>query len=227
MTEQGHLRIGTTDRTDAVARLQLAAEEGRLTRAEAQQRIAGVDTALTYDDLDVLLRDLPLSRPPAPALVRDGWGPANPLLLAGGISREKREGAWEIPPYLRVSAELGSVRLDCRAAICLAPVIFIEVSGGAGSVKLIVPDGWGVDTDGVSKGWGTVRNKAQRRAEPGQPQLVLRGSAGVGSVRVKTATRRSRRDLRRQRRLELTSGPAPASSWTEQHSEMPNADDLR
>jgi hypothetical protein len=227
MSEQGHLRIGTADRTDAVARLRVAAAEGRLTSAEAQERIAGVDAALTYEDLDGLLRDLPQSRPPTPPPAPSGWGPANPLLLSGGMSRESREGAWEIPPYLRVSAEFGSVRLDCREAICLAPVIQIEVGAGAGSVKLIVPDGWGVDTDEVAKSWGSVRNKAQRRAEPGQPQLVLRGSAGVGSVRVRTATRRRRRDLRRQLRRELTTGRAPASGWVEEHQEMPNANDLR
>ena len=224
MSEQSHLRIGTDDRRNAIARLQLAATEGRLTAAEAAGRTARVETALTYADLDVLLRDLP---PIAPLATAAGWDAGHRLPIAGGMSREKRFGRWEIPPYLKVSGDFGSVRLDCREAVCLAPVVDIEVSGGAGSVKLIVPDGWGVDTDGVTKGWGSVRNKAQRTAEPGQPQLVLHGSAGVGSVRVKPATRRSRRDLRRQLQRELTSAPTPASSWTEQHSEMPNADDLR
>jgi Domain of unknown function (DUF1707) len=220
MSEQGHLRIGTDDRRNAVARLQLAADEGRLTAAEASGRLAAVETALTYADLDVLLRDLPPIAAPASAT---GWDAAHPLPIASGMSREKRYGRWEIPPYLKVSGDFGSVRLDCREAICLAPVVDIEVSAGAGSVKIIVPPGWGVDSDQVAKGWGRVRNTANRRAEPGQPQLVLHGSAGVGRLRVRTATpRRRRRSLR-----ELVGAPAPALGWTEEHSEMPNADDLR
>ncbi len=224
MTELGHLRIGTADRREAVARIERAAAEGRLTPAEASGRAAAVEAAITYADLDPLVADLPAL---APQQVAAGWSPSNRLPIAGGMSREKRAGQWDIPPYLRVSGDLGSVRLDCRQAICLAPVIDIEVSAGAGGIKIIVPDGWGVDSDLVTKGWGSVRNTASRQAEPGQPQFVLHGSAGMGRVRVRTATRRSRRELRRRSRRELTSGPAPVSGWVQEHSEMPNADDLR
>ncbi|HEY3339383.1 MAG TPA: DUF1707 domain-containing protein [Propionicimonas sp.] len=224
MTDLGHLRIGTTDRRDAVARIDRAAAEGRLTPQEASDRAARVETAVTYGDLDPLIADLPALAPPAlPA----GWSAANRLPIAGGMSREKRDGRWEIPPYLRVSGDLGSVRLDCREAVCLAPVIDIEVSAGAGGIKIIVPDGWGVDSDLVAKGWGSVRNTANRHADPGQPQLVLHGSAGLGRLRVRTATRRRGRELRRRARLELAGGPTPASGWVQEHSEMPNADDLR
>jgi hypothetical protein len=224
MTDLGHLRIGTADRRDAVARIDRAAAEGRLMPAEAFDRRASVEAALTYADLDPLISDLPSIAPP---VVPAGWSPANRLPIAAGMSREKREGVWEIPPYLRVSGDLGSVRLDCREAVCLSPVVDIEVSAGAGGIKIIVPDGWGVDTDLVTKSWGSVRNTADRQPEPGQPQLMLHGSAGMGSLRVRPATRRRRRELRRQARPELTSGPAPVSGWVQEHSEMPNADDLR
>ena len=103
------------------------------------------------------------------------------------------------------------------------PSIDIDVNGVAGSIKIIVPEGWGVDSDRVAKGWGSVRNKAPRLAEPGRPQLVLHGSAGVGSLRVRTASAKRRR---RRGQLELTDRPQ-APGWVEQHSEMPNADDLR
>lgn len=224
MTDLGHLRIGTADRRDAVARIERAAAEGRLRPAEASDRLARVEVALTYADLDPLVADLP---PIAPAVVPLGWSPANRLPIAGGMSREKREGRWEIPPYLRLSGDLGSVRLDCREAVCLSPVVDIEVSAGAGGIKIIVPDGWGVDSDLVAKGWGSVRNTAERRPEPGQPQLVLHGSAGMGRLRVRPATRRRRRELRRRMRPELTTGPAAVTGWVEEHPEMPNADDLR
>ena len=41
MTDLGHLRIGTADRREAVARIDRAAAEGRLTPAEASDRAAG------------------------------------------------------------------------------------------------------------------------------------------------------------------------------------------
>jgi hypothetical protein len=224
MTELGNLRIGTADRLGAVARIDRAAVEGRLTPAEASGRVARVEAAVTYADLEPLVADLPALAPP---VVPSGWSAASRLAIAGGMSREKREGRWEIPPYLRLTGDLGSVRLDCREAVCLAPVVDVEVSAGAGGIKIIVPDGWGVDSDLVTKSWGSVRNTADRYADPGQPQLVLHGSAGVGSLRVRTATRRSRRELRRRARLELTRGPKQVTGWVEEHPEMPNADDLR
>lgn len=224
MTDVWHLRIGTADRRDAVARIDRAAAEGRLTPGEASDRAASVETALTYADLDPLVADLP---PISPPVVPPGWSATSRLAISGGMSREKRDGAWEIPPYLRVSGDLGSVRLDCREAVCLSPVVDIEISAGAGGIKIIVPDGWGVDSDMVAKGWGSVRNTANRQAEPGLQQFVLHGSAGVGSVRVRPATRRRRRELRRHGRHELTTGTVPTARWVEEHSEMPNADDLR
>ena len=140
MTDLGHLRIGTADRREAAARIDRAAAEGRLTPAEAADRAGRVEAALTYADLDPLVADLPAIAPP---VAPPGWSAASRLAISAGMSREKREGVWEIPPYLRVSGDLGSVRLDCREAVCLSPVVDIEISAGAGGIKIIVPDGWG------------------------------------------------------------------------------------
>ena len=84
-----------------------------------------------------------------------------------------------------------------------------------------------MNSDLVTKSFGSVRNTADRQPERGQPQLVLHGTAGIGSLRVRTATRRRRRELRRRSRRELMSGPVPASGWVEEHTEMPNSHDLR
>jgi hypothetical protein len=229
--DPGQLRIGNADRRAVVGLLVQAAADGRLTPTEAAQRADAVESALTYSDLDALVADLPVV-PPTQALAgqrqgqppaRPGWDPRLPVVIAGGASSEKRTGVWEVPPYLRVSGDLGSVRLDFREAVCLAPVVDIDVSGGAGSVRLIVPEGWGVDSDGVSKGWGSVRNRAERTARPGLPQLVLHGSAGIGSVSVKVVVPRHRRASRQA----LPPGSGAPSAWAREHPDMPNADDLR
>jgi hypothetical protein len=231
MTDPGLLRIGNADRHAVVSLLEQAAAEGRLTAEELGQRAADVQQALTYSDLDRVVTDLPVV-PPSRALLaqrpdatppRRGWDPRAPLTIGGGASSEKRDGAWEVPPFLRVSGDLGSVRLDCREATCQVPLVDIEVSGGAGRIRLIVPEGWGVDTDGVSKGWGSVRNRAQPVASPGHPQLVLHGTAGLGSISVKAASKRPRRSLKRR----LEPGRPALTDWVDQHPEMPNADDLR
>jgi hypothetical protein len=231
MTEPGYLRIGNAERHDAIALLQRAGAEGRLSSEEVTERSARVQAALTFADLDLLFADLPVTPPsrqfgrnPAPTAPRPpGWDPGNRVVLSAGMSRERRRGPWEIPPYLRVSGDFGSVLLDCREAVCLAPVIDIDVLGGAGSVRIIVPDGWGVDTQQLTKGWGTVRNRAQELPDPGQPLLVLHGSAGLGSVKIRPAT--SARQRRKQRR-QLKRGPQP-QHWVAEHPELPNADDLR
>lgn len=231
MTEPAQLRIGNADRHAVVGLLEQAAADGRLTADELLQRADDVQRSLTYADLDRVVADLPvvppsralLARRPGVAPARPGWDQRSPLVLAGGASSEKRTGAWEIPPFLRLSGDLGSVLVDCREAACLAPVVDVEVSGGAGRIRIIVPEGWGVDTDNVLKGWGSVRNRAPRQAGPGQPQLVLHGSAGIGSVSVKVAPPRGR--SRSRRRPEL--GPAWRDDRVEQDPDMPNADDLR
>jgi hypothetical protein len=227
MTDPGLLRIGNADRDEIVALLRRAADEGRLAPEEVAERTFRVTTALTYADLDALVADLPVTPPSLvlaarrQAAARPGWDPSHPLVISGGAGTERRSGRWELPPYIRLSGGVGAVRLNCLEATCLAPVIDVDVSGGAGSIRIVVPDGWGVDTDQVSRGIGSVRNRAQGVPVPGQPQLVLRGSMAMGSLRVRPATARERRRL-----LRRAGGPASVG-WVAEHRELPNPNDLR
>ncbi|MBB5802499.1 hypothetical protein F4560_002267 [Saccharothrix ecbatanensis] len=58
------LRASDTDREHIAARLRDAVGEGRLTLAEADERIAAAYTAVHHHDLALLTADLPV--PPAP-----------------------------------------------------------------------------------------------------------------------------------------------------------------
>lgn len=247
MSNPGELRIGHQERNRLIEILQRAAAEGRLTDAEVAERSGRVEVARTYADLDALVTDLPVSPPsqaflapaavPAPAPMAQqvnpaapiGWQPNDRLILSGGGSSEKRRGYWEIPPFLRVSGDMGSVLLDCMEAVCLRQVVDVEVSGGMGSIKIIVPDGWGIDTDRISKGWGSVKNTAERAAAPGQPLWVLHGSAGWGSITIRYATDRERKRLAKQAALTGRQTPQlpPGQAWSQSSGPMPNADDLR
>jgi hypothetical protein len=126
--------------------------------------------------------------PPPPGFSRE-----DPLRLDGGMSSEKRDGVWVVPPFLRISSGVGSVKLNCLQARTVSPVIEVEVVPGAGSVVIIVPDGWAANDDRLGKSMGSKTMKVSSVPEPGQPLLVLHGSVGMGSFKVRPASPRERR----------------------------------
>jgi len=140
---------------------------------------------------------------PAPALPpRPGFSPQDPLVLAAGGSTLRKDGAWTVPPYLRIHGDLGSVRLDFRRARLVSPVIQLDVSGGAGTIVLVLPVGWAAQSDRLRPGIGSRRIKVLEEPEPGQPVLVLSGSLGIGTMIVRYPNRGDERRLRRQLRRE-------------------------
>jgi hypothetical protein len=205
-----------SDRAAAVSQLRRAAEDGRLSPRELDQRVALVSRARLVGELGTPLRGLgpdtsegapviwPTVQPaqaPAAAPPRQPSSPSGPpgyrpddrLVLTAGMSDEKRSGRWTIPPYVRVQAGLSKVRLDCRHAEAGSPVIDIEVRGGVDNVVLVVPAGWGVDTDRLGKGIGTIKVKVPHEAAEGCPTLVFRGQLGMSTLVVRGASWLDRR----------------------------------
>jgi hypothetical protein len=111
------------------------------------------------------------------------------------VSSEKRRGVWTVPPFLVINQGFGSVTLDFVEAIPAAKLIDIQVIGGAGSITLVLPDGWGADTDRLSKAFGSKSVKVPGQPDPGKPLLVLYGSLGVGRLKVRPPGRRQRRRI--------------------------------
>ena len=217
------LRVGHAERDAVAAILQEAAADGRLSMEELDERLDQALRAKTYGDLEPLVADLSAELPwrssrgsvPAPLPVSQptpqsvsqpgsqqrppgpppaGYSREDPLRLDGGMSSEKRDGVWTVPPYLRISSGAGAVKLNCLQAGVAAPVIEVEVIAGAGSVTIIVPDGWAANDDRLGKGIGSKSIKVPRVPAAGAPLLVLYGSVGMGSFTVRPA---SRRELRR------------------------------
>ena len=60
------IRAGNQDRERVATRVQEAAGEGRLTLAEAEERLSAVYAATHVDELTALTRDLPVPSPPRP-----------------------------------------------------------------------------------------------------------------------------------------------------------------
>lgn len=70
MAEPPELRLSDRDREEAAARLGHAYGEGRLTRAEFDERLAACYRAKTRGEIVALTQDLPVP-PPAPLSLRD------------------------------------------------------------------------------------------------------------------------------------------------------------
>ncbi|MGC3992521.1 MAG: hypothetical protein QM779_00040 [Propionicimonas sp.] len=133
----------------------------------------------------------------ADAVVRPGTSPQDPLRIAAGASGVKKVGRWLVPPYLSVHGDLGSVRLDFQLAQPTSPVIRAHVSGGVGSILIVVPQGWGVQLDRLSPGIGSMKSEVAEESTGNSPVLVLSGSLAVGSLRVRYPRGSDRRVARR------------------------------
>lgn len=200
----GNLRVGHAEREAVTAILQEAAADGRLEMDELDERLGVALQAKTYGDLERLVADLSAELPwrtaaRPPAVVQGppapGYSREDPLRLDGGMSSEKRDGVWVVPPFLRLSSGMGSVKINCLQASAAAPVIEVEVIAGAGSITIIVPDGWAVNDDRLGKSMGTKTIKVTRTPAPGAPLLVVYGSVGMGTFKVRPPSAREQRRI--------------------------------
>jgi uncharacterized protein DUF1707 len=207
VTSSGEYRIGDADREQALAELRRAAEDGRLTPEELDARVARARTARTAGELTAVMADL-RAAPSVPvpasqarvlaALAAVGFSREAPLSLTASWASEKRGGPWVVPPFLRVQGLMDTVRLDCLQARAAADVIDIEVQPGLGTVVLVLPDGWAVNADQLTKGMGTVKVTVPGLPAPGCPLLVVHGSLGMGTFKARPANRFDLWRLRRQ-----------------------------
>ncbi|MDD7941774.1 DUF1707 domain-containing protein [Actinomycetospora lutea] len=181
----GELTAGDADR-DAVAEiLRTALGEGRLELTEVDERLARVYAARTYAELEPLVADLPATLPWQRAAVRTD--DEKPLVITAGWSSEKRTGAWRVPSRIVAEAAMSDVKLDFREVSTALPRIDLEIKGGMGSVVLVLPEGWSVDTDQLRSAWGTVKNRHRAEARPGRPTILVTGSIGMGTFKTRGA----------------------------------------
>jgi hypothetical protein len=183
VTQPRGIRISDADRERAAGRLQQALAEGRITLAELEERLAVVYAARYAADLLPPFADLPV----------DGVGPvagtlpappAGPLLLRTGAGALRRAGAWSVPSHIRVQSAMGAVVLDFCDTV-LPPAVDVRMELGAGSVRLLLPDGATADVDGMLSGIGTVRSRVASTPVPGRPHFHVHGRSVMGSVTVR------------------------------------------
>lgn len=193
------MRVSHADRDQVVEILRVAAGEGRLEAEELDERVEAALSARTFADFEPLTADLPAAAPPRPVSTLPAV-PGGSVLAApdgGGVRWEvrglplRREGAWQVPEVLELDVAGGSARLDYSQARLPeggTSVLRVDVRGG--SVRLTVPPGVAVDTSGVEGFGGRVRDRASRRAVPGEPAahvITVVGEIHGGSVKISPA----------------------------------------
>jgi hypothetical protein len=110
-----------------------------------------------------------------------GYDPADPLRLSATWSSESRRGRWLVPPYVTAAPNMSNITLDLRDAVAEAETIHLSDEGVAGRLLLIVPEGWGIDSDRLRKGMGSIHNRIGPLAVAGYPLIVVTGTVGLGS----------------------------------------------
>lgn len=174
--EQVALRVSDVDRGRALARLQQAQLEGRLTGEELEQRIAKVQESRTYADLDVLLADLP-AEPGRPHSDK-------PVVLRTVGGKIKRNGDWPVARRIRVDTGIGSAHLDFTETPIPYDQVDIEVHIGTGSVRLTLPAGATADLDELHNLLGSVKSKVPQRPTGAGVHFKVAGTIGTGSAKV-------------------------------------------
>lgn len=211
------LRVTNQQRDNAVTALRQAVADGRLAFEEFEARMPVALHAQSRGDLVGILDDLvepaDLDRAIAdPQVMGDGPGFSweNPLIITSEKHDRKRLGPWDVPPFLEVHPNAWGILLDFTMARPLAPVIDLVVASGMmGTLTVIVPDDWGVDTGGInSHGQAQINSQVRTRPVPGKPRIIISGQTS-GTLSVRRATSWDQRRLQRHlRRHQLALPPS-------------------
>ncbi|SNS04896.1 DUF1707 SHOCT-like domain-containing protein [Actinomadura mexicana] len=170
------VRASDRDREELLVRLHTAFAEGRLSEAELDERINLALAARTYDDLGVLVADLPSGRA---ARDETGKAPAGRFQVAykGSVTKA---GRWRLPERFTTVVYKGTGLLDLREADLDGEVTTLWVLAYKSTVQIVVPPGVRVEADGVG-----VSAEVYGAAPTGAPVLRVRGCAYKGAIEAK------------------------------------------
>jgi hypothetical protein len=174
------LRAGHADRDAVAEQLREAAGDGRIDLEELEERLERAFAAKTYGELESLVADLP-------GQGTEGLAPEarEPLVLRTVAGEIRQTGHWVVPERITAKNTLGQIRIDFTRAECRHREVRLEIDAGMGEVRIIVPRGWSVRTEGLSSGLGSVRNRATEPPVPGMPVLRISGGAKAGTIVVR------------------------------------------
>ncbi|MFW3173015.1 DUF1707 domain-containing protein [Geodermatophilus sp. CPCC 206100] len=174
------VRASDADREAVVSRLQKALAEGRIDLSEFGDRAEGAYAAVTRDDLDGLVADLPADAPPPVEIV----GTRVPESMTSVFGDVKVEGTADVPR--QVSTTFGDVRLDLRNLRTDADRVELVLGAVFGDIDVIVAEG----VDAELQGWTVFGDKKTQLAPvprvAGTPRVVVRARTVFGDLRLRS-----------------------------------------
>ena len=200
---RGALRVSHEDRDQVAEALRVAAGDGRLSSDELDERLERALTARTYDDLAVLVADLPPAGnalAPVPGTQLPGAQLPGPLaaVLGGGVApapakelikihvtsgHSQRVGRWTVPARMGLIARSGHIKLDFTEAVITQPALHIDAEVSSGHIVMVTRPGIAVDMDDVSVRSGQVKVRAPwGDGVPVSLRITVAGKCGSGRI---------------------------------------------
>jgi DUF1707 SHOCT-like domain len=190
---RGALRVSHEDRDQVAEALRVAAGDGRLTADELDERLEKALTARTYDDLAVLVADLPATGTalaPLPGAVTAAMGagvaplPAKELIkIQVSSGHNQRVGRWVVPARMDLDVRSGHIELDFTEAVITQPTLHIDAKVSSGHIILLTRPGIAVDLDDVSVHSGQVKVRAPWGDRvPVFLRVTVAGTCGSGHI---------------------------------------------
>jgi len=199
-------RVSDAEREHIGQVLQRAVGEGRITIEEFDARMAAAMAARTRGELNAKVVDI--------AQVAPQVRPMDVLELRTGVGEIKRRGRWVVPPTVRISGGIGGTLLDFTEATLTSAITTIEVKLGVGELVVVVPRGATVDYNELRTTIGEIKDRTDQDHSPGPGDgrhFVIRGSSGVGSVKIMHPWSRRIGPLTVHRPFRITWGRRPTT----------------
>ena len=173
-------RASDADREAAVARLEKALAEGRITVDEFRQRTEAAYSAVTTPEFEPLFADLPAAGSAQVEIV----GSRAPASLFNVMGDVRVNASTPVPR--RIGTVFGDIKIDLRDLRTDAEVIELDLSTVLGDIEVIVPEG----VDGELNGWTVLGNRVMELAAvprlAGTPRVVIRAHAIFGDLRLRS-----------------------------------------
>lgn len=195
---RGALRVSHEDRDQVAEALRVAAGDGRLSSDELDERLERALTARTYDDLAVLVADLPATgnalapvhgtQLPGPlaAILAGGVAPAPPkelIKIHVTSGHSQRVGRWTVPARMDLNVRSGHIKLDFAEAVITQPTLHIDAEVRSGHILMVTRPGIAVDLDDVSVRSGQVKVRAPwGDSVPVSLRITVAGTCGSGHI---------------------------------------------
>lgn len=170
--------------------------QDHLTTKELEARFEAVYRASSAPELQAITQGLPALPAGANTAEPMPMFTVAPPLAASVVPTEKRylavmsevrrQGHWTVPSRLRVSAWMGTVRLDLSEAQIPAGGVDIDATAVMGEVRIILPPGLHADADGFAIMGEFGDRSAGTAGSLEAPAVRVRGEAFMGTVRVET-----------------------------------------